>query len=116
MSRFLFISLSLAVFITLAALSAWAATGRHYYTKFEVVEQVEAAVDPDDPFADTGLYDDEFQTETVTRDEFHLGLLPVPQSLLDKHVVSVMTLAGPVWVLVLAVMWRERRTNGRPQQ
>ena len=69
MSRFLFISLSLAVFITLAALSAWAATGRHYYTKFEVVEQVEAAVDPDDPFADTGLYDDEFQTETVTRDE-----------------------------------------------
>jgi len=116
MSRFVFISLSLAVFVTLAALSAWAATGRHYYTKFEVVEQVEAAVDPDDPFADTGLYDDGPRTETVTRDEFHLGLLPVPQSLWDKHVVSVLTLVGPVWVLVLAAIWRERLTNTRRQK
>ena len=116
MSRSVFISLSLAVFVSLAALSTWAATGRHYYTKVEVVEQVELVVDPDDPFADTGLYDDEPQTETVTRDEFHLGLLPVPQSLLDKHVVSVMTLAGPVWVLALAAMWWERRTNRRRQK
>jgi len=109
MSRFIIISLSLAVIVTLAALGAWAATERHYYTKFEVVEQVEMALDPDDPFADTGLFDDEPQMETVTRDEFHLGLLPVPQSLLDKHILSVMTLVGPVWALVLAAMWWERR-------
>ncbi len=113
MSRFIIFSLSLAVLVTLTALGAWAATERHYYTKFEVVERVEMAVDPDDPFADTGFFDDEPQMETVIRDEFHLGLLPVPQSLLDKHILSVMTLVGPAWALVLAAMWWKRRTNRR---
>ena len=110
------ISLALAVLVTLVAFVGWAATGRHYYTKFEVVEQVEAAVDPDDPFAETGLYDDETQTETVRRDEFHLGLLPVPQNLLDKHLLSVTSLVGPVWILVLGAFWWQRRTNKRQQE
>ena len=116
MNRLTLICIALAVLITVVALGGWAVTDRHYYTKFEVVEQVEVAIDPDDPFADTGLFDDDVQIETVTRDEFHLGLLPVPQSLFDKHALSVMTLIGPAWVLVLAALWRQRLQKRRGQE
>ncbi len=115
MSRLVAFTLTGAVLVTLGAFGVWAATDRHYYTKFEVVEQVEVAVDPDDPFADTGLFDDEIQTETVSRDEFHLGLLPVPQGIFDKHALSVTTLVVPVWVLVLAALWRQRLHKTRRQ-
>lgn len=100
----------LAVLLTVGALAVWAGTGRHAYTKFEVIEQVPAEPDPDDPFADTGLFDDdEPRMETVRRDEFHLGIFPTPQGLLDRHAVSVLTVVLPPWGFFgLAVLLRRR--------
>ena len=61
-----------AAVVTLAAAGLWLYTGADFYTKYTVVERVEKEVDPDDPLAGTGFYDDDKTTETVTRDEFSL--------------------------------------------
>lgn len=106
------------VLLSLVPVGGWMATGRHVYTKFEVVENVEAPADPDDPLAGTGFYDDDAKVKrTVRRDEFHLGLLPAPQGILDKHWLSVSTTLGAVWVVVLLAGWRARgrkRTSAGP--
>ena len=103
--------ITVAVLISLVALGAWFGTGRHYYTKYEVVETVAKPVDADDPLAGTGFYDDEEAvTATVHRDEFHLGLLPTPDGLFDKHVLSAASILGVTWGVALPfVLWRRRR-------
>jgi hypothetical protein len=103
------IILVLAALVTLAALITWQMTGGDYYTKFEVVDQIEAPVDQNDPLAAAGFYDETSQTKIVTLQEFHLGLLPTPSGLLDKHVISVVTIVSPVWLIVLGLVWRGRR-------
>lgn len=105
-SKWLF---ALAAVVTVASLAAWQATGGDWYTKYQVVEQVEAAADPADPLAAAGFYDGDTVTRTETRDEFRLGLLPTPSGLLDKHALSVATLTGPLWGLGLAAFWFGRR-------
>ena len=101
--------LILAVVVTVASLVTWQATGGDWYTKFEVVEQVEAKPDPADPLAAAGFYDGDTVTRAQSRDEFRLGLLPTPSGLLDKHALSVATLTGPLWALGLALAWFSRR-------
>jgi len=108
-----------AVALTATALGAWWITDRHYYTKYEVVEQVEVALDADDPLVLAGFYDERARVETVRRREFHLGLLPVPQGVFDKHALSVLTLVAPAWLLCLPLAWwlrhrRDRRGNAFP--
>ena len=49
------IVLGLAAIVTITTLITWQMTGGDYYNKFEVVEQIEAAVDPDDPLAAAGF-------------------------------------------------------------
>jgi len=94
----------LALLVTLASLGVWAATERHYYTKYEVVERVEVDPDEDDLFAGTGLQEEgEPEYETRKRESFHLGLLPTPEGLFDKHIVSVLSISAPFWAL--AVLW-----------
>ena len=110
MTKLTKITLAAAVVVTLAALVTWQVTGGDYYTKFEVVEQVEKEVDPDDPLAATGFYDGSSQTETVARDDFRFGLLPTPAGLFDKHMLSVVSTATPFWVLAIALaLWTYRR-------
>ena len=87
--------LTLSVVVTIAALVTWRVTGGDYYTKYQIVEQVEKQVDPDDPLAGTGFYDDESHTETVTRDAFRFGLLPTPSGFFDKHAASVVSVVLP---------------------
>jgi hypothetical protein len=96
--------LGIAVAISLASVVTWQATGGDYYTKYEVVEQVETAVDSDDPLASTGFYETDAQTETVTRSEFRFGLLPTPSGVFDKHLLSVVSVNGPVWILAIVAM------------
>lgn len=112
MPRFLAI---LSVVVTVAAAVLWQATGGDYYTKFQVVETVVREVDPDDPFAAAGFYDDAPVRETVTRDAFRFGLLPTPQGVLDRHAISVASFAGPLWIATFAVFgwrrWRRRRVG-----
>ncbi|MCI0694262.1 hypothetical protein L0337_19925 [candidate division KSB1 bacterium] len=103
------IILVLAALVTLATLITWQMTGGDYYTKFEVVEQVETPVDENDPLAAAGFYEEASQTKTVTRQEFHLGLLPTPSGLLDKHVISVVSIVSPAWVIAIALVWWRRR-------
>ena len=99
------VSIAIAAIVTVLSIVLWQATGGDYYTKYEVVEQVDAELDDNDPLAAAGFYDDASRTETVVRREFRLGLLPTPQGLLDKHALSVVTITGLSWVLALGLAW-----------
>ena len=103
--------LILAAIVTIGAAATWLATGRHYYTKFTVVVQVETPIDANDPFAEAGFFDEQTQTVTVRRDEFHLGLLPTPQGLFDKHALSMVSLVLPVWLVAGGLTWLARRRD-----
>jgi hypothetical protein len=107
------IILVLAAVVTLATLITWQMTGGDYYTKFEAVEQVETPVDQNDPLAAAGFYEGMSQKQTVTRREFRLGLLPTPSGLLDKHLISVVSIVSPAWVIAIAFVWRGRRRSQR---
>ncbi len=98
-----------AALVTLATLITWQMTGGDYYTKFEVIEQVETPVDQNDPLAAAGFYEEASQTKTVTRPEFHLGLLPTASGVFDKHVISVVSIVSPAWVITIALVWWRRR-------
>ncbi len=105
-----------ALVVTAGVLFLWQATGGNYYTKFEIVEEVELKLDPSDPLAAAGFYGEGPVTKTISRKEFRLGLLPVPQRLFDKHAISVVTLVFPVWVLGAAYLWLTHRRRGRVNQ
>ena len=85
--------------ITVACLGLWGATGRDAYTKFTVIEEVPVSETSYDLFTVTGLFDDaeRSETEVVRRDEFRFGLFPTPQSLFDKHMLSVASISGAAW-------------------
>ncbi len=91
----------ISLVVSVAAVTAWTLTGRDWYTKFQIVEVHEAAVDSEDLFAATGLYDGETRIKVEQRDEFRLGLLP---SGADKHLISVATIVLPLW-LASATLW-----------
>lgn len=109
MNGFTRLILIIAAVVTVASLVTWQATGGDWYTKFQVVEQVEAKPDASDPLAAAGFYDGDTVNRTETRDEFRLGLLPTPSGVLDKHALSVATLTGPLWALALVMVWFGRR-------
>jgi len=97
MSKATHILLITSAIISIGAVLLWQGTGGDYYTKFQVVEQVERKIDPNDPLAAAGFYDTESTVETVRRDEFRFGLLPTPSGLFDRHILAVLSVAGPFW-------------------
>jgi hypothetical protein len=106
----------IAVLISVGTLITWQATGGDYYTKFQLVERIEVPVDPNDPLAQTGFYDDSLMAETVSKDEFRLGLLPTPSRLFDEHILSVASVILPLWtlvVLLILIQRRKRRISSR---
>lgn len=109
MSRITKTLVLLSLAVTCVALATWLLTGGDYYTKFEVVEQVERAVEPGDPLSGTGFYDGDTLTTAEVRPSFRFGLLPVPSRLFDKHMLAVVTVVPPFWVLTLGVWWWGRR-------
>lgn len=108
-TRTITIAASAALIVTIASLVTWRVTGGDYYTKFELIEQIESPVDPDDPLAGSGFYDGEARTETVVTPGLRFGLLPTPNGIFDKHILSVATLAAPPWVLLLGLVLIDRR-------
>ena len=113
--RTLFSGTTVAAFIiSLACVVLWQATGGDYYTKYEVVEQIEIETDENDPLAAAGFYEGSPQTETVVREEFRFGLLPTPQGIFDKHTFSVVTVLGLTWTPALGLAWRARRKTKYP--
>jgi hypothetical protein len=102
-------SIILAVLMTLVILLVWQVTGGDYYTKYEVVEEVEKELDKSDPLVVAGFYESSTITETVKRNEFRLGLFPTPSGIFDKHSVAVVTLVGPIWLITIALLWYRRR-------
>ncbi|NIP41594.1 MAG: hypothetical protein GWO41_07860 [candidate division Zixibacteria bacterium] len=115
MSKTTKIILVAAIVISGAVLITWQATGGDYYTKYQVVEKVEAEIDPNDPLAQAGFYDEGSVTQTVTRDEFRLGLLPTPSGLIDKHAISVVSILLPIWVIIIIAFWLSRMRRRRTQ-
>lgn len=106
-------SVRVALVLTIATVIAWQMTGGDAYTKYQLNVEVERKLDPSDPLYGTGFYEDDVVKETVTRDEFRLGLLPTPQGLVDKHVLSVTTVLGPLWALVAGALVISRRRRRR---
>jgi hypothetical protein len=99
----------LAVIVSIVLIAVWQLTGGDYYTKFEVVEQVSQELDENDPLVAAGFYDDKEVTETMKKDEFRLGLLPTPSGIFDKHVISVISILVPTWIIALAAkLWYRR--------
>jgi hypothetical protein len=113
MARLTKIIFGVAVIITLAALFTWQLTGGDYYTKYEVVEQIERPLDPDDPLVAAGFYEGSTTTETVARKDVRFGLLPTPSGVLDKHAASVISVALPVWLLGFGLLFWNRRVLAR---
>ena len=107
-------ALSVAFSVTIMAVGLWLVTDAHWYTKYQVVERTQQAVDPDDLLAGTGFYDDEIVETTLHKDEFHLGLLPTPQGVFDKHALSVVTIAAPFWAWFLFAFRRAHRRVATP--
>ena len=105
------ITLSLILAITAFVLGLWLVTGRHAYTKFEVVEKAAVEVSTSDPLAATGFYDDGQAEVVVHKKSFHLGFLPTPRGLLDKHAFSVVSVLGPTWGLFIGVWCLDRRKS-----
>lgn len=68
-------------------------------------------MDPSDPLAGTGFYENDTVKEVVRRAEFRFGLLPTPSGIFDKHIFSVATLVGPIWTLAFAVLMLRRRAR-----
>lgn len=104
--------IALSVVVTIAALTTWWLTGGEYYTKFQIVDVVERATDPDDPLAGTGFYDGDIQKQTEVRSGFRLGLFPAPTGLFDKHMLSVASVVPLFWLLTWGSWWRGRRRTG----
>ena len=100
-----------ATLVTLLALGLWVATGRDAYTKYEVVEEIQRPVDPNDPLAGTGFYENDMVKEVVRRPEFRLGLFPTPSGIFDKHILSVATLAAPFWAAAIVALFLQRRAK-----
>ena len=103
---------ALAAVLTGAALITWLATGAHPYTKFEDITREQVPAEEDDPFAEAGFYDGVTVTTTLTKDVFYFGLLPTPQRLFDKHLLSFVSVVLPAWLLVggfALARWRIRR-------
>jgi len=100
---------SLTIVITLSSLILWQATGGDYYTKFQVVQQIDVPAIPDDPLTAAGFYTDSIRQETVVKNQFRFGLLPTPSRLLDKNMLSVLSLVSPFWFISLLLLWLSRR-------
>jgi hypothetical protein len=98
-----------AILLTISAVIIWRATGGDYYTKYEVVEQVEKEIDSEDPLAAAGFYDGDTRTETIARNEFRMGLLPTPAGIVDKHAISVVSISATAWIITLGLVWLDRR-------
>ena len=82
----------------------WAATGRAGFTRYRDPDrETQSSDEPSlsELFAGTGL-EDETGAMPVVPNEFRLGLLP---SGFDRHLVSVLTLAGPAGVGVIVLLW-----------
>lgn len=112
MNRLITFLSTLAIAVTIASLFLWIGTGRHFYTKYQVVETREVPVDSRDPLADAGFYDSETRVETVQKEEFHFGLLPTPQGMFDKHILSVLSLVTPAWLAYSLLLLGRRRFSG----
>jgi hypothetical protein len=105
----------LAVLITLAAIIVWQATGGDYYTKYEIIHQVKVPLDQNDPLVASGFYDEDFKIETVQEKGFRFGLLPTPSGLLDKHIISVISLITPFWIVVILLILINYRRRSRKE-
>ena len=66
------------------------------------------APEPDDPLAAAGFYDGAPASRIVSVQAFHFGLLPATPPIVDKHFVSVTTVAAPIWAVALLYAWRSR--------
>ena len=94
--------------LTLMVIATWLIAGGDYYTKYEIVKEVVKELDQSDPLVAAGFYDNTTTTETVTINEFRLGLLPTPSGLFDKHVIAVVTLLSPIWFIAFVTLFLQR--------
>ena len=101
----------LCLFVIVESLVLWNATNRDPFTRYHDVERAERDSNNQgltDLFGDSSSAADTTATSSLppVPNQFRLGLLPstYPWKLADKHLVSVLTLAGPAaFVIVLTL-------------
>lgn len=98
--------------LTFFILIFWQITGGDFYTKYQVVEEIEKELDPSDPLVAAGFYDNSTIIETIVKDEFRLGLLPTPSGIFDKHSLAVVTMLGPIWFISFMIFFLRRQQTG----
>jgi len=103
----------LVIAITFATLILWQITGGDYYTKYQVIKQVKVPLDQDDPLVAAGFYDEDYKIETVQEKGFRFGLFPTPSGLLDKHILSVISICAPLWIAVIIIIFINKRRHFR---
>lgn len=92
-----------AMMVIAMTLMLWSATGSAGYTKFHDAERAERDAQAaqqgsfEDLFADAGA---EIEAMPEVKNLFALGLAPSTKKI-DKHLVSVVTIAGPALVIAL---------------
>ena len=91
---------------TAGSLAAWGLTGAAWFTKYREVATERVALDPGDPLAGTGFYDDDIEERAVMREVVRVGLLPSGGG---GHLVSVLTVSAAGWaVSVAGLAWGRR--------
>ncbi len=120
-ARIVIVTCCLAVMVEAAVL--WRATGAEGYTKYPKPAEEESAESGSedgglsDLFSDTGLEDAHGELEELPN-KFALGLAPSGP---DKHVVSLLTLAGPAGLaalltLVMPALGKRGKKNGASEE
>ncbi|HHI03422.1 MAG: hypothetical protein DRP51_10425 [Candidatus Zixiibacteriota bacterium] len=100
-----------AIILSSVILIIWQITGGDFYTKYQVVEEIEKKLDQSDPLLAAGFYGNSTITETIVKNEFRFGLLPTASGIFDKHTIAVTTILTPLWsaVIILQFIWRKKR-------
>ncbi len=98
-----------AIILSFIILIIWQITGGDFYTKYQVVEEIEKKLDQSDPLVAAGFYENSTITETIVKNEFRLGLLPTPSGIFDKHSLAVITMLTPIWFISIAIYFLRRQ-------
>ena len=98
-----------AIVLSAIIIIFWQVTGGDFYTKYQVVAEIEKKLDRSDPLVAAGFYDNGTTTETIVKDEFRLGLLPTPSGIFDKHSIAVITMITPIWLISFMMYFLKRQ-------
>ena len=111
----------LCLFVIVESLVLWSATNRDPFTRYHDAERAERDSNDQglaDLFGDSSSAADDTATSSLppVPNQFRLGLLPstYPWRIMDKHLVSVLTLAGPAAFIIVLTLGAPLLNRSKP--